>query len=79
MFYSACNSLFLFFLKYGRIVCGSTYASYIEPIFRLQNKVVRAISFQPRMSPSIPIFKDLKLLTLSEVFELRVLTLTLST
>ena len=35
---------------------------------------VRAISFQPRMSPSLPIFNDLKLLKLSEIFELRLLT-----
>ena len=33
------------------------------------------ISFQPRMSPSLPIFNDFKLLKLSEIFELRLLTL----
>ena len=51
----------------------ATYASYVDPIFRLQKKAVRAISFQPRLSPSLPIFKDLKLLKLSEIFELRLL------
>ena len=68
------NALFLSFLQYGLIVWGQTYASYIEPIFRLQKKAVRAISFQPRLSPSLPIFKDLKLLKLSEIFEFRLLT-----
>ena len=42
--------------------------------FKLQKRAVRAISFQPRMSPSLPIFNDLKLLKLSEIFELRLLT-----
>ena len=59
---------------YGPIVWGQTFASYIDPIFKLQKKVVRAISFQPRLSPSLPIFKDLKLLKLSDIFEFRLLT-----
>ena len=68
------NALFLSFLQYSLIVWGQTFASYIDPIFKLQKKVVRAISFQPRLSPSLPIFKDLKLRKLSEIFELRLLT-----
>ena len=68
------NALFLSFLQYGLIVWGQTFTSYVDPIFKLQKKAVRAISFQPRMSPSLPIFKDLKLLKLSELFELRLLT-----
>ena len=68
------NALFLPFLQYGLIVWGQTYASCIDPIFKLQKKAVRAISFQPRMSPSLPIFNDFKLLKLSEIFELRHLT-----
>ena len=68
------NALFLSFLQYGLIVWGQTYASYVDPIFKLQKKAVRAISFQPRMSPSLPIFNDFKLLKLSEIFELRLLT-----
>ena len=68
------NALFLSFLQYGLIVWGQTYASYIEPVFRLQKKAIRATSFQPRLSPSLPIFKDRKLLKLSDIFELRLLT-----
>ena len=68
------NALFLSFLQYGLVVWGQTYASYTDPIFNLQKKAVRAISFQPRMSPSLPVFNDLKLLKLSEIFELRLLT-----
>ena len=68
------NALFLSFLQYGLIVWGQTYKSYVELVFRLQKKAIRAISFQPRLSPSLPIFKDLKLLKLSDIFELRLLT-----
>ena len=39
-----------------------------------RKKLIRAISFQSRMSPSLPIFDDFKLLKLSEIFELRPLT-----
>ena len=67
------NALFLSFLQYGLIVWGQTCASYVDPIFKLQKKTVRAISFQPRMSPSLRIFNDFKLLKLSEIFELRLL------
>ena len=58
------------FLQYGLIFWGQTYESYIDPIFKLQKKAVRAISFQHRLSHSLPIFKDLKLLKLSQIFEL---------
>ena len=68
------NALFLSLLQYGLIVWGQTYVSYIKPIFRLQKKAVKAISFQPRLSPSLPIFEDLKLLQLSVIFELGLLT-----
>ena len=67
------NALFLSFLQYALIVWGQTCASYIEPIFKLQKKAVKATSFQPHMSSSLPIFKDFKLLKLSEIFELRLL------
>ena len=68
------NALFLSFLQYGLIVWGQTDASYIDPIFKLQKKAVRAISFQSRTSPSLPILNDFKLVNLSELFELRLLT-----
>ena len=61
-------------MQYGIIVWGQTYESHINPIFKLQEKAFRAISFQSRMSPACPIFNDLKLLKLREIFELRLLT-----
>ena len=52
----------------------STSSRYIDPIFKLQKKVVRAISFESSNSHSSPIFKDLKILKLSDVFYLKLLT-----
>ena len=37
-------------------------------------QMVRSISFQPRLSPSLPIFKDLTLLKLFDIFKVRLLT-----
>ncbi len=68
------NALFLSFLQYGITVWGSTCTTYIDPIFKLQKKVVRAISFESSNSHSSPIFKDLKILKLSDVFHLKLLT-----
>ena len=68
------NALFLSFLQYGIIVWGQTYASYIDPKFKLQKKAVGVISFQPPMYPPLPIFTDLKLLKIHEIFELSLLT-----
>ena len=54
------NALLLSFLQYGLIVWGQAYASYIDPVFKLQKKAVRAISFQPRISP---LFQSLMILS----------------
>ncbi len=67
------NALFMSFLQYGIIAWGQTFASFIEPLFKLQKRAVRAISHQNYLSPSLPIFRDLKLLRLSEIFKLKLL------
>ena len=51
-----------------------TFNTYLDPLFKIQKKTVRAISFQPPLSPSSPIFKDLQLLELSAIFRLKLLT-----
>ena len=68
------NALFVLFLQYGITVWGQTYDSYLEPISKLQKKAVRAISHQPFRSPSLLIFKKLKLLRFQDIFQLRLLT-----
>ena len=67
-------SLFASFLQYGIVVWGLTYETYIKPIFILQKKVVRAITFNNFSAPSAPIFLTLRLLKLQDLFEMKLLT-----
>lgn len=67
------NSLFSPFLQYGILVWGLTYETYINPLFLLQKRVVKAISFAHFTSPSSPIFFDLKILKLHDLFKLKLL------
>ena len=68
------NSLFASFLQYGIVVWGFAYDVHIQPIFLLQKRIIRAISFQSFTSPSSPIFSDLKILKLHELFQLKLLS-----
>ena len=68
------NSLFMSFLQYGIVVWGQTFSSYIEPIFKLQKKAIRTISHQTAFSHSLPLFKGLHLLRVSDVFKYKLLT-----
>ena len=68
---SLYNSLFASFLQCGIIVWGLTYDTHIKPIYILQKKVVRAIAFTNFTSPSSPIFSDLKILKLYDLFHLK--------
>ena len=67
------NSLFSPFLQNDILVWGLTYETYINPVFLLQKRVIKAISFQNFASPSTPIFSDLKILKLYDLFQLKLL------
>ena len=68
------NSLFSPFLQYGILVWGLTYDTYINPVFLLQKRVVRAVSFVNFTSHSTLIFLNLKILKLHDLFQLKLLT-----
>jgi len=68
-------SLFASFLQYGIIVWGLTHDTFIKPIYILQKNVLKAITFKNSSSPSTPIFYDLKILKLYDLFHLKLLTL----
>ena len=68
------NSLFSPFLQYGILVWGLTLEAYINPVFLLQKRVVRAISFEHFTSHSTPIFLSLKIFKLHDLFQLKLLT-----
>ena len=67
-------SLFMSFLQYGIIVWDQTSALYVEPIFKLQKKALRAISHEHPRSYILSMFKALKLLRLQGVFLFRMLS-----
>ena len=71
---SLYNLLFLSFLSYGILVWGSTFESYLNPLLNLQKKVLRSIKFQPFSSPSTQIFQSLKILKVSDILYLKILT-----
>ena len=62
------------FLQYGIVAWGQTFDSYIELLFKLQKRAVLAISYQPFLAHSLPIFKDLKLRRIADIFKLRLLS-----
>ena len=71
---SLYNSLFSSFLQYGIIVWGLNYEVHTTPIYLLEKRVVRAITFKSFTSPSTPIFSNLKILKLYDLFQLKLLT-----
>ena len=68
------NVLFLSFVQYGTIVWYQAFASYIEPLFKLQKRVVPAISNQTFLAHSLPFFKDLRLLRIDYIFKSKLVT-----
>ena len=61
----------LSFLQYGTTDWGPTYESYIKPVYLLQKKILRAIAFEHFIPPSAPIVLNLKILRLSDRFQLK--------
>ena len=71
---SLYHSLFSSFLSYGITAWGLTYGTYLKPLFLLQKKILRCISFQNFIAPSAPIFHSLKILKLEDMIHSNILT-----
>ena len=71
---SLYNSLFSPFLLYGLISWGLTFASYLNPLFKLQEKVMCCIKSERFSAPSVPIFQSVKILKLEDAQHLNILT-----
>ena len=67
-------SLFYSFISYGIIVWGLTHPTILDCLFRLQKRVVRAISFKDIYAHSTPLFYKLKLLKLFDIHTLNLLS-----
>ena len=55
------------FLTYGILIWGNTYETTLKPIFILQKKAVRIITFSKLDSPSSPLFKSLELIKFFDI------------
>ena len=47
---------------------GSTYKTFVEPLFILQKKIIRIISAANRLDHSEPLFKNLSILPLKKLY-----------
>ncbi len=68
------NSLFASFLPYGIVVWDFAYDLHLQSVLLLQKRIIRAIAFQSYLSPSSPIFNDLKILKLHDLFQIKLLS-----
>ena len=68
------NAFFMWFFQHGIVAWGQTFDSYIEPLFKLQKRAVRAISHQSFLGHALPISRHLKLLRIADIFKLQLLS-----
>ena len=60
-------SLFYSFISYGISVRGLIHPTILEPLCKIQKKVVRAITLSDKYSHSSPLFQNLELLKLRDI------------
>ena len=63
-------SLIYPFLIYALPVYGTADSTHLNKIYILQKKVVRLMTFSDPLSHSLPLFKELEILTISKVFKM---------
>ena len=68
------HAIFEPFLLYGLSVWGMTYPSFLERIYVLQKKVLKAITFSDITASSDPLFDRLQVLELADLFQVQILS-----
>ena len=68
------HEIFEPFLLYGLSVWGMTYPSFLERIYVLQKKVLKAITFSDITASSDLLFDRLQVLKLADLFQVQVLS-----
>ena len=63
-------ALFYPFLTYDIVVWGATYENLLKPVLTAQKKVIRAMTFSEPTAHSSPLFSDLKILKLGNIYQL---------
>ena len=63
---------FILFLTYGIVVWGSTFENLLNPIRVAHKKVLRAMTFSDPTAHSSPLFYNLKILKLDDLYQLSI-------
>ena len=66
------NTFVLPYISYCIEVWGNTFDKYLLPLFRLQKRVIRLITFSCYIAHTSDLFQDMKILTLSKLYILKV-------
>ena len=66
------NSLFLPYINYCNIIWASTFTSHLEPLYLIQKKIVRIISFSSPRTHTKPLFLKLKFLPVHSIFKFQI-------
>ena len=66
-------SLFYSFLSYGIVIWGLAHPSILDRLFKVQKRVIRAISFKDRYTHTTPLFYELKILKLHDIHSFKLL------
>ena len=61
------NTLILPHLSYCIEIWGNTYPTHLEPILRLQKRIVRLITFSNYLAHSDPLFTQLQILSIHQL------------
>lgn len=61
------------YLQYGNMAWSKTTRNYLEPLFLLQKRVIRLISFETRLAHTAPLFKKISLMNLENVYILNIM------
>ena len=60
------------YLNYCILAWGNTFDTHLQPLKILQKKIIRLILFKPFSTPSSPLFRELNLLKLGDIYRYRV-------
>ena len=61
------NSYVFPYLIYCVEIWGNTCTTHLDPLIKLQKKIIRVISFSPYKSHTDPLFKNMKILSLNKI------------
>ena len=65
--------MFYSFLSYGIAIWGLTHPSVLDRLFKVQKRVICAISFKDKFTHTTPLFYEHKILKLHDIHSLKLL------